>query len=302
MNKKSGFVAVIGKPNAGKSTLINSVLGYSVSIVTPKPQTTRNKIFGIYTKDNVQIVMVDTPGILKPRYRLQAFMKKEIENSFVEADIIVLVIDANAYNPDKLKEIYEKYQKEFIKRKVFCVLSKIDLMKKDIVLMIIDDISKKFRFDEIIPLSAKTGFNVDDFLKTIVKYLPEHEFYFEGDIVASQPEKFFVAEIIRAQILKLYREEIPFSAYIEIDEFKEREKGKDYIRAGIILEKDSQKPIVIGKKGAMIKLLGERARKDIEEFLGHEVFLELFVKIRKNWKNDEEFLKRNFNKSTVSSI
>jgi GTP-binding protein Era len=175
-------------------------------------------------------------------------------------------------------------------------------LKKDIVLMIIDDISKKFKFDEIIPLSSKTGFNVDDFIKTTVRYLPEHEFYFEGDIVASQPEKFFVAEIIRAQVLKLYREEIPFSAYIEIDEFKERERGKDYIRAGIILEKDSQKPIVIGKRGAMIKLLGVRARKDIEEFLGHEVFLELFVKISKNWKNDEKFLRRNFIKSTVSAI
>lgn len=302
MKKKSGFVAVIGKPNAGKSTLINSVLGFNVSIVTPKPQTTRNKILGIYTKDNVQIVLADTPGILKPRYRLQSFMKKETESSFVEADIIALVIDSNTYNPDKVKEIYSKYQREFSKRIVFCILNKIDLIKKGIQLMIIDDISKKFKFDEIIPLSSKTGFNVDDFIKTIVGYLPEHEFYFDRDIAASQPEKFFVAEIIRSQVLKLYREEIPFSAYIEIDEFKEREKGKDYIRAGIILEKDSQKPIVIGRKGTMIKLLGERARKDIEEFLGHEVFLELFVKISKNWKNDEKFLKRNFINSTVSAI
>ena len=228
-------------------------------------------------------------------------MKKEIDSSFVEADVIILVIDADDYNSEQVKEIYEKYKKEFSEHKVFCVLNKIDLIKKDTVLLIINDISKKFSFDEIIPLSAKSGFNVDDLVQTIIKYLPEHDFYFEDDIVASQPEKFFVSEIIREQALRIYKEEIPFSVYVEIEEFKEREKGKDYIRASIILEKDSQKPIVIGKSGNMIKLLGERSRKNIEEFLGHEVFLELFVKIKKNWKNDEEFLKRNFYKSGVSS-
>lgn len=299
LTKKSGFVAVIGKPNAGKSTLINSVLGFNVSIVTPKPQTTRNRIFGIYTRDNVQAVFVDTPGILEPRYRLQAFMKKEVESSFAEADIISLVIDANTYNPEEIKSVYDKYKNEFVEQKLFFVINKIDLVKKEIVLMIIEDISKRFKCDEIIPLSAKTGFNVDDFLNTTVKYLPKHEFYFENDIVASQPEKFFAAEIIRAHILKLYRDEIPFSSYIEIDDFKERSRGKDYIRAGIILEKESQKPIIIGSKGKKIKLLGERARRDIEEFLGHEVFLELFVKIRKNWKNDEEFLRKNFKKTAI---
>jgi GTP-binding protein Era len=301
MNKKSGFVAIAGKPNAGKSTVLNSVLGQDISIVTSKPQTTRNRIFGIYTKENVQIVFVDTPGILKPRYKLQAFMKKEIDSSFVEADIIVLVIDASDYNPEAVKEIFEKYSKEFSKHNVFCVLNKIDLLKKDVVLLIIDDISKKYDFSEIIPASAKSGFNIDELVQTIIKYLPEHDFYFEGDIVASQPEKFFVSEIIRAQALKMYQEEIPFSVYVEIEEFKEREKGKNYIRAGIILEKESQKPIVIGKGGAMIKMLGERSRKKIEDFLGHEVYLELYVKIKKNWKNDEEFLKRNFYKTSVST-
>lgn len=302
MVKKSGFVAIVGKPNAGKSTLLNAVLGHNLSIVTPKPQTTRNKIFGIYTKDNVQIVFVDTPGILKPRYKLQAFMKKEVESSFVDADIIILVIDASNYDSESMDEVYAKYGKEFSEHKVFCVLSKIDLVKKETVLLIINDVSKKFKYDEIIPVSAQTDFNLDELIKTIEKYLPPHDFYFEGDIIASQPEKFFVAEIIRAQVLRMYKDEVPFSAYVEVDDFKEREKGKDYIRASIILEKESQKPIIIGKKGSMIKLLGERSRKDIEEFLGHPVFLELFVKIRKNWKNDEEFLKRNFYKANISTI
>ncbi len=302
MDKKSGFVAIVGKPNAGKSTLLNAVLGYNLSIVTPKPQTTRNKIFGIYTKNNVQIVFVDTPGILKPRYKLQAFMKKEIESSFIEADIIILVIDVSDYDPESLEEVYSRYGKEFSEHKIFCVLSKIDLVKKETVLLVINDVSKKFKFDEIIPISAKTGFNVAELMITIEKYIPEHDFYFEGDIIASQPEKFFVAEIIRAQVLRMYQDEVPFSAYVEIDEFKEREKGKDYIRASIVLEKESQKPIVIGKQGAMIKSLGERSRKNIEEFTGKPVFLELFVKIRKNWKNDEEFLKRNFYKANISEI
>jgi len=299
MNKKSGFVAIAGKPNAGKSTILNSVLGQDISIVTPKPQTTRNRIFGIFTKENVQIVFVDTPGILKPRYKLQAFMKREIDSSFVDADIIVLVIDASDYNPEVVMEILEKYRREFSKHNVFCVLNKIDLLKKDMVLLIIDDISKKYDFSEVIPVSAKSGFNINELIQTLIRYIPEHDFYFEDDIIASQPEKFFISEIIRAQALRMYQEEIPFSVYVEIDEFREREKGKDYIRAGVILEKESQKPIVIGKGGVMIKMLGERSRKKIEDFLGHEVYLELYVKIKKNWKNDEEFLKRNFYKTSV---
>lgn len=302
MLKKSGFAAIVGKPNAGKSTLLNAVLGQNISIVTPKPQTTRNKIFGIYTKDNIQIVFVDTPGILKPRYKLQAFMKREVESSFVEADIIILVVDASNYESESLDEVCTKYMKEFSEHKIFCVLSKIDLMKKETVLLIINDVSKKNIFDEIIPVSAKTGFNLDELMKTIETYLPEHDFFFDDDIVASQPEKFFVSEIIRAQVLRMYKDEVPFSAYVEVEEFKEREKGKDFIRASIVLEKESQKPILIGKRGSMIKLLGERSRKEIEEFTGHPVFLELFVKIRKNWKNDEEFLKRNFYKANISAI
>lgn len=297
MQKISGFAAIIGAPNAGKSTLLNAILGQNISIVTPKPQTTRNRIFGIYTKDNVQIVFVDTPGILNPRYKLQQFMNREIETSFIEADVIMLVIDANKYDTESLREVYDKYKKEFSEHKLFCVLNKIDLLKKEEVLLIIKNISDTYKFDEIIPVSAVKGFNVADLIKTITRCLPENEFYFGADAVTSQPERFFVAEIIRQSVLKLYRDEIPFSVYIDIDEFKERDKSKDFIRASVIVERETQKAIIIGANGSKIKSLGSISRKQIEEFLGREVFLELFVKVRKDWKNDEDFLKKNFNKS-----
>ncbi|MBZ0202990.1 MAG: GTPase Era [Ignavibacteria bacterium] len=302
MQKISGFVAIIGTPNAGKSTLLNSILGQNISIVTSKPQTTRNKIFGIFTRDNMQIVFVDTPGILDPKYRLQDFMKKEIDSSFDESDIIVLVVDTYKYNPEELKTTYEKYKAEFSTHKMFCVLNKIDLLKKEEVLEIIGSISSQFKFDEIIPVSAIKKFNIDDLINTIAKYLPNNEFYFEADTVTSQPEKFFVAEIVRQNVLKQYKDEIPFSVYIDVEEFKEREVGKDFIRASIIVERDSQKAIIIGSGGTKIKALGESSRREIESFLGRKTYVELFVKVRKDWKNDEDFLKKNFNKQGAPVI
>lgn len=301
MQKKSGFVSIIGIPNAGKSTLLNAILRQKISIVTPKPQTTRNKIFGIYTKENIQIIFVDTPGILEPKYKLQQFMKREIESSFDEADIIVLVIDVNKFDKLSLAEIYSRYKKNFSEHKLICVLNKIDLLKKEEVLPVIKDIADNFEFSDIIPVSAVKGFNVEELIKLISSYLPESDFYFEEDIVTSQPEKFFASEIIRRNVLKLYKDEIPFSVYIDIEDFKEREKGKDFISASILVERDTQKAIIIGSSGAMIKKLGESSRKEIEDFLGRKVFLELFVKVRKDWKNDEKFLKNNFNKLTLSS-
>jgi len=301
MARKSGFVSIIGKPNAGKSTLLNAIFGQSLSIVTAKPQTTRNKVFGVYTHDDIQIVFVDTPGILKPKYKLQVYMKKELESSFVETDLIVLVYDVSKYDAADLKNLSETYKDEFTSKKSFIVLNKIDLLTKEEVLHIISDVFVKTKFDEIIPVSARKKFNIEDFLKTVEKYIPENEFYFDEKTIATQPEKFFVGEIIREYALRLYKEEIPYSIFIEIEEFKEREKGKDYIRANIIIEKESQKGIIIGKGGDMLKHLGELARKDIEEFLGRDVFLELFVKVKPNWKNDEDFLKRNFSNQSAFS-
>jgi GTP-binding protein Era len=181
------------------------------------------------------------------------------------------------------------------------VLNKIDLLSKEEVLHMINYISTNIKFDEIIPVSAITKFNVEDVLSTIIKYLPESEFYFDKEAVTPQPEKFFVSEIIRRNILKLYRDEIPFSVYVDIDEFKERDNAKDFIRASIIVERETQKPIILGAGGLKIKQLGSASRKEIEVLLGRQVFLELFVKVRKDWKNDEDFLKKNFNKLGTST-
>ncbi len=300
MQKVSGFVPIIGAPNAGKSTLLNTILGQNISIVTAKPQTTRNRITGIFTKDNVQIVFVDTPGILDPKYKLQQFMSREIESSVIESDVIVLVVDIKKYDRVSFAKLYDKYNKEYKDHKLFCVLNKIDLIRKEEVLAVIKEVSGNFRFDEIIPVSAVKRFNIDELLKTIIKYLPENEFYFESDVLTSQPEKFFVSEIIRQNVLRQYKDEVPFSVYIDVDEFKEREKGKDFIRASIIVERDTQKAIIIGEGGLKIKKLGEYSRKSVEVFLGRPVYLELFVKVRKDWKNDEDFLKKNFNKFGTS--
>lgn len=301
MQKKSGFVPILGAPNAGKSTLLNAILGQKLSIVTAKPQTTRNRITGIYTKENVQIVFVDTPGILDPKYKLHQFMKREIESSVIDSDVILLVLDSSKYHREAFAKIYNENLQSLEGRKLFCVLNKIDLLRKEEVLMMISDISGNFRVDEIIPVSASKGFNVKELVETIIKYLPDNEFFFDEASVTSQPEKFFAAELIRKRILNFYKDEIPFSVYIDIEEFIERSSAKDYLRASIIVERDTQKAIIIGANGAGIKQLGESSRRDIEEFLGRRVYLELFVKTKKDWKNDEDFLKRNFNKLGSSS-
>lgn len=301
MQKFSGFVPIIGAPNAGKSTLLNAILGQKISIVTAKPQTTRNRITGIYTNENVQIVFVDTPGVLDPKYKLQQFMSREIESSVIESDIIILVIDINKYDRESFSTLYNTYNRLYGDHKIFCVINKIDLVRKEQVLPVIKDISENFRIDEIIPVSAVKGFNIEELLKTIIKYLPEGDFYFESDVLTSQPEKFFVAEIIRQNILRQFKDEIPFSVHIDIEEFKERETGKDFIRASVIVERETQKAIIIGDSGNKIKKLGELSRKAIEEFLDRPVYLELFAKVRKDWKNDEDFLKKNFNKFGTST-
>lgn len=298
MEKHSGFVSLIGKPNAGKSTLLNTLLGEELSVVTPKPQTTRNKIIGILTKENYQVVFLDTPGILEPKYKLQEFMKREIQSSFDEADLILFIIDVDKYEREQMKKTFERLGISD-EKKVFCVLNKIDLVRKEEVMFMLDDISKNLSFQELIPVSAKKKFNTDKLLELVISNLPESEFFYDEEQMASQPEKFFVSEIIRGEGMRTLKEELPYSIFVDIDEFTIRERGKHFINASIIVDRDSHKKIVIGEGGNKIKRIGEQARKKIEIFLGKEIFLELFVKVKKNWRDDESFIKNSIGKLTT---
>jgi len=298
MQKKSGFVSIIGVPNAGKSTLMNALVGENLSIVTSKPQTTRNRVFGILTEWDTQVIFVDTPGVLEPRYKLQQYMAGEVNDSFDEADAVLVIYDISKDNRDQLETIFGKFGKQFAGKKIILVLNKIDCITKEELLVKISEISSKYKYDEIVPVSAKKNFNVDELKKVILGFIPEGEFYYDEDVITSQPEKFFVSEIIRQQAFKMFREEIPFSIFVMINEFKEREKGKDYINASVIVERDSQKRILIGHDGSMIKALGEKSRARIEEFLNREVYIELYVKVNENWKNDESFVNKNIKASS----
>jgi len=291
--KKSGFVSIVGKPNAGKSTLLNSILGTKLSIVTRKAQTTRRKVTGIYTDNDVQIVFLDTPGIIEPKYELQKTMMKYVNEAFDESDIILFLIDVSTYEStddiagSELSSILKTIQKP-----KFVVLNKIDKLK-DIheLLPIIEKISALKIFDEIVPVSARKNSEINTILNLITKYLPEHEFYFDEDYLSTENQRFFVSEMIREELFKYYSDELPYSADIQISSFKEREEGKWYIAADIIIERSSQKKIIIGERGSKIKELGRRSRIQIENYLQMPVYLELFVKVRDKWRNDKDSLK-----------
>jgi GTPase len=292
---KSGYAAIIGKPNAGKSTLMNAMLEFKLSAVNPKVQTTRNRILGIMTGKDHQLIFIDTPGILEPKYEMQKFMLKEIWSSVKEADVIVYILDAQNINLNEVKKIEEEFKKDFRRVPRVVVLNKIDLIPQENVQQKMIELRDEFGFNDIIPASALTKFNLDTLKARIIELLPEGDFYYDPDTLTNKPEKFFVSEIIRENILNLYQEEIPYSVFVDVREFKVREATqKDYINVDIILERESQKMIILGKNGDMIKRLGEMSRKGIEEFLGKEVFLKLFVKVRKDWRKDFRFLRSNF--------
>ncbi|MCK9409789.1 MAG: GTPase Era [Bacteriovoracaceae bacterium] len=292
-NFRAGYVALIGEPNVGKSTLLNTLLKQKISIVTNKPQTTRHKILGIHNGNNYQIVFLDTPGIIKPKYLLQEVMMHFASQAVEDADVVMLLVDAEKVKSgsyDKNNEAVEKIKAA--NKTTFLIVNKIDLLKKEEILPLLADLQSLFPFDEIIPLSALTKFNTNELLTTLVKYLPENPPYYDTEIVSDAQERFFVSEMIREKIFELYEQEIPYSTTVDIIEFKERELGKHYISADIVIERNSQKGILIGKEGKALKRLGTLSRKSIEEFLGHTVYLELHVKVRSDWREDKNWLDR----------
>lgn len=293
MNKKCGFVALIGEPNVGKSTLLNALVGTKLSIVTPKPQTTRKKVVGIRTDEDSQIIFLDTPGVVEPRYELHQLMLQSVGYATAEADLIGFITDCS--NHRTIAETLSKEITELLQsanKPKILIFNKIDLLANTKqVLPMIEAASKSGIFIDFVPVSAKKMAGLDELINVIKHYLPEGEFLYDPDLLSIQNERFFVAELIREKLFLSYKDEIPYSTEVNIVEFKEREKGKWYVAAEIIVEKETQKPIIIGAKGKRIKQLGEFARKEIELHLGHEVYLDLFVKVREHWRNDKNMLK-----------
>jgi len=287
---KSGFVSIIGRPNVGKSTFLNRVIGQKIAIMSDKPQTTRNKVQGVLTTDEAQVIFIDTPGIHKPKHKLGDFMIKLALNTFNEVDLILFMI--NAEEGYGRGDEYIIGQLENVQTPVFLVVNKIDKVHPDDLLAMIEQYKDMLPFKEIIPISALEGNNVERLLQLIKEYLPEGPQYYPADQVTDHPERFIVSELIREKALHLTREEIPHSIAVVIDQMKEMEgKGMIHVMATIIVERNSQKGIVIGKQGKMLKEIGQRARKDIENLLGSKIFLELWVKVQKDWRNKSSHLK-----------
>ena len=286
---KAGFVNIVGNPNVGKSTLMNRLVGERMSIITPKAQTTRHRITGIVNTPDYQIVFSDTPGVLKPRYKMQEAMLEFSQEALTDADILLYVTDV-VEDPEKNADFLAKVAKE--KVPVLLVINKIDLLSGDggELVHIVNDWQNRLPNAEIFPISATEDFNVDNLMKRIVELLPPSPPYFGKDALTDKPARFFVTEIIREKILENYDKEVPYSTEVIVEKFEEKENSI-HIMAVIYVERDSQKGILIGRQGAMLKKVGTAARKDIETFFGKSVYLELFVKVEPNWRNRENKLK-----------
>jgi len=284
---KSGFVSLIGRPNVGKSTLINSIIGCKIAIVSDKRQTTRNRIEGIYTEENVQIVVVDTPGIHKPKHKLGKYLNNQAYYSINDVDVILFLVDGSdtlgggdRYVIDCLKEI---------DKPVILVINKVDRVPKENILLKIDEYKDLYPFKEIVPLSALKKDNVNTLIKVIKKYLPDSVKYFEDGMITNKRLEFLIAELIREKVFNLTKEEVPHSITCVVEQIN-KEKNNFSIDASIIVDRESLKKIIIGNKGSMVKEIGIKARKDIEELLGEKVYLELFVKVVKKWRDKEKYL------------
>ncbi len=285
---KSGFVNIVGNPNVGKSTLMNVLVGEKISIITSKSQTTRHRIMGIVNGEDFQIVYSDTPGVLKPNYRLQESMLSFSRSALTDADVLLYVTDV-LDNPEKNKDFVQKVKKQVIP--VMLLINKIDLIDQKVLEGMVDIWKSVLPNAEIIPISAKERFNTDIVFKRIISYLPNSEPFFEKDQLTDKPARFFVTEIIREKILLHYDKEVPYSTEVVVESFEETDKIIR-INAVIYVERNSQKGIIIGKGGKSLKKVGIESRKDIESFFEKKVFLELFVKVEKNWRNKELDLKR----------
>ena len=284
---KSGFVSLVGRPNVGKSTLLNSIIGKKVAITSNKPQTTRNIIEGIYNDKDTQIVFVDTPGIHKPKYKLGKYLNKQAYYSINDVDIVVLLVDGSEelgkgdlYIIEKLKEI---------NKPVILVINKIDKIKKEDILLKIAEYKDLYPFKEIVPLSALKKDNIKTLVDVLTKYLPDNIKYFGDDTYTNKQLEFLVSEIVREKVFNLTKEEVPHSVTCVVEQIK-KEKNNYSINVAIIVDRDSLKKIIIGKQGNMIKEIGIEARKDLEELLENKVYLELFVKTIKDWRDKEKYL------------
>ncbi|PTQ84267.1 GTP-binding protein Era [Trichococcus patagoniensis] len=292
MNKKegfkSGFVSIIGRPNVGKSTLLNRIVGQKVAIMSDVPQTTRNKIQGVVTSDDSQIVFIDTPGIHKPQTRLNDFMLKSAYSTFNEVDLVLFMVNAAEKRGAGDNFILEKLKN--LRTPKFLIINKIDQVKPEELLKIIMDYTSDNEFNEVVPISAIQGNNVDEMMITIKKYMPEGPQFYPDDQVTDHPEYFVVSEFIREKILQLTKEEVPHSVAVVVESMKRNEDDKVHVHATIIVDRVSQKGIIIGKGGKMLKEIGVRARRDIEAMLGDKIYLELWVKVQKDWRDKQSYL------------
>ena len=288
MEHKAGFVNIIGNPNVGKSTLMNVLIGEKLSIITHKAQTTRHRILGILNEDNYQIVFSDTPGIIKPAYKLQENMMNFVHTAFQDADVLIYMVEVGEKEL-KDEKLFERIKKTSIP--VLLLLNKIDLVDQDDVTNQIEIWKKLVPNAEILPISALNKFNIQEILDRILELLPVCQAYYEKDAITDKSERFFVEEKIREKILKHYKKEIPYSVQIEVEEFFE-EEDIIRIRAIIYVLRESQRGIIIGHKGQGIKRIGTESRRDLEKFLGKKIFLETPVKVKKNWRDDDRQLKK----------
>jgi len=283
---KSGFVNIFGKPNAGKSTLLNALMGEKLAIVSPKVQTTRHRIKGILNTEDYQVIFSDTPGIIEPRYKLQEKMMAAVKSSIEDADVALLIVDIK----DQLQEADDVFSSLSLRAPCIVVLNKTDLSDKETVANAVEFFSGRKYAEKVIAISALKNTGVQELLDAIITLLPEGEPFYTDDNLSDLPMKFFVGELIREKIFYLYQEEIPYHTTVLVQQFQEK-TTLTKITADIIVQRETQKAIVLGEKGKMIKQLGTLARKDIEEFIGRKVFLELFVKVRPKWRDNEIHLR-----------